>query len=189
MAGFEESTAKNYDVDKTRDELYNLDSEIGSVSIIIKDGSQFKDGKLMPNVTYQSGEYSYIYKTNRGGLITNASTDSLKIKTHSGRLKHNPNTLGKDNNDQAGHLFGDRFGGSPKLDNLVSQARRVNQSEFKILENQWMKALKNNNKVSVDITINYANGSVRPISFNISYTINDLPFYSSINNIQEEIIE
>lgn len=43
--------------------------------------------------------------------------------------------------DHAGHLFGDRFGGSPELDNLVSQAQKVNLSEYKVLENKWAKAL------------------------------------------------
>ncbi len=35
--------------------------------------------------------------------------------------------------DHAGHLIGDRFGGSPELDNLVSQAQRVNSSEYKAI--------------------------------------------------------
>jgi len=150
--------------------------------VIIRDGSQLENGKIKPNVTYQSGEYDYIYKTNEDGLITNASTDSLQIKNHSGRLNHNPNTYGKVEGDQAGHLFGDRFGGSPELDNLVSQAKRVNLSEFKILENHWASALKNGQQVAVDITINYANGGIRPVSFDVSYTLDGIPFFSSISN-------
>lgn len=39
-----------------------------------------------------------------------------------------------------------RFGGSPKLDNLVSQAQRVNQSDYNIIENQWAKAIENGKK-------------------------------------------
>ena len=150
--------------------------------VIIRDGSQLENGKLKPNVTYQSGEYDYIYNTNEDGLITNAHTDSLQIKNHSGRLNHNPNTYEKVEGDQAGHLFGDRFGGSPELDNLVSQAKRVNQSEFKILENHWASALKNRQQVAVDITINYANGGVWPVSFDVSYTLDGVPFFSSISN-------
>jgi len=30
-----------------------------------------------------------------------------------------------------------------------------NLSEFKVIENQWVKALKNGQKVTVDIVINY----------------------------------
>ena len=65
---------------------------------------------------------------------------------HEGRLNHNPNTYGKETGDDAGHLFGDRFGGLPKLDNLVSQAQRVNQSDYNIIENQWAKAIENGKK-------------------------------------------
>ncbi|MFJ1426325.1 DNA/RNA non-specific endonuclease [Capnocytophaga canimorsus] len=43
-----------------------------------------------------------------------------------------------------GHIFGDRFGGSPELDNLVSQSSKVNLSTFKKLENKWAKALNQN---------------------------------------------
>ncbi|MCY7791647.1 MULTISPECIES: DNA/RNA non-specific endonuclease [Bacillus] len=43
--------------------------------------------------------------------------------------------------DHAGHLAADRFGGSPELDNLVSQSSNVNQSKYKRLENKWAKAI------------------------------------------------
>ncbi|WP_394888342.1 DNA/RNA non-specific endonuclease [Clostridium butyricum] len=32
---------------------------------------------------------------------------------------HDPNTIDKEVGDHAGHLFRDRFGGSPELDNLT----------------------------------------------------------------------
>ena len=160
----------------------NSGAENNESEEVIKDASQLENGKLKPNVNYKTGEHDYIYKTNEDGLITNARTDSLQFKTHEGRLDHNPDTYGKEVGDHAGHLFGDRFGGSPELDNLVSQAQKVNQSEFKIIENQWARALKNGQKVTVDITINYANGSTRPISFDVSYTIDNVPFFTTIGN-------
>ena len=149
---------------------------------IITDGSHLDNGKLKPNVTYKTGEHDYIYKTNEDGLIVKASTDNLQLKTHEGRLKHNPNTYGKETGDHAGHLFGDRFGGSPELDNLVSQAKNVNVSEFKVIENQWAKALENGQKVTVGININYDAGNIRPISFDVSYTIEGIHYYQKIYN-------
>ena len=149
---------------------------------IITDGSHLDNGKLRPNVTYKTGEHDYIYKTNEDGLIVKASTDNLQLKTHEGRLKHNPNTYGKETGDHAGHLFGDRFGGSPELDNLVSQAKNVNVSEFKVIENQWAKALENGQKVTVGININYDAGNIRPISFDVSYTIEGIHYYQKIYN-------
>ena len=78
--------------------------------------------------------------------------------------------------------MGDRFGGSPELDNLVSQARQVNLSEFKVIENEWAKALENGKKVMTDIDINYSGSSSRPSSFDVSYTIDDIPFFKHIEN-------
>ena len=43
---------------------------------------------------------------------------------------YNSNTLDKEIGDHAGHIFGDLFGGSPELDNLVSQAKDVNQKNI-----------------------------------------------------------
>lgn len=122
---------------------------------IITDGSHLENGRLKPNVTYRAGEHGYIYKTNEFGLITYALADELKAKTHDGRLGHNSKTYGKLEGDHAGHLFGDRFGGSPELDNLVSQAKSVNMSEYRRMENQWATALKKGEKVKVKIKLDY----------------------------------
>jgi len=61
---------------------------------VITDGSHHINGKLKANITYKAGEHGYIYKTNSNGVITSASTNNLKLKSHSGRLRHNPNTPG-----------------------------------------------------------------------------------------------
>jgi len=148
---------------------------------VVDDGSYLVNGKLKPNSKYVTGEHDYIYKTNNDGLITNARTDNLQLKTHDGRLIHNPNTLGKLEGDHAGHLIGDRFGGSSELDNLVSQAKEVNLSEYRVIENQWAKAIENGQKVSVDIDINYSLGGVRPNSFDVTYIIDGIEHYKSNN--------
>ena len=149
---------------------------------IITDGSHLENGRLKPNVTYSAGEHNYIYTTNEDGLIVSARTDNLQFKTHEGRLNHNPNTYGKEANDHAGHLFGDRFGGSPELDNLVSQAKEVNLSEYKKIENIWANALENGQTVTVDIRLNYDIGSMRPTSFDINYSIDGIEFQKLIFN-------
>lgn len=148
---------------------------------IITDGSHIENGKLRPNVTYQTGEHAYLYATNAEGLVIKVHADELKEKTHKGRLKHNPKTYGKKAGDHAGHLIGDRFGGSPELDNLVSQAALVNQSKYYKIEKQWAAAIKAGMKVSVDITVNY-DGGTRPTSFVVEYTIDGRQYKSDISN-------
>ena len=137
---------------------------------IITDGSHMENGKPKPNTVFRSGEHGYLYETDSLGRIIRACTDHLKLKLHQGRLRHVRQTLDKQAGDHAGHLFGDQFGGSEKLDNLVSQARDVNKKEFFALECEWKNALKAGKEVAVDIQLEYGDG-MRPTAFVVTYYI------------------
>lgn len=54
---------------------------------------------------------------------------------------------------------------------MVSQLQNVNRSKFATLENRWAKAIKNNEKVEVNIKVNYEGNELRPLSFEVNYTI------------------
>ncbi|RDX01540.1 hypothetical protein UR08_09540 [Listeria kieliensis] len=146
------------------------------------DGSHLVDGKLKPNEQYITGEFGYHYKTDSLGRIDNFKTDDLQLTSRTDRLKHNPNTPGKIQGDHAGHLAGDRFGGSPDIDNLISQSSKVNQGMYKNIENTWAKAIEEGKKVSVDVKVNYDNISLRPSSFDIDYTIEGKWYSKHIDN-------
>ncbi|EKB45754.1 Transposase protein [Solibacillus isronensis B3W22] len=150
---------------------------------IIKDGSHLnKGGRLKPNVKYHAGEYNYLYKTDELGRITDFNADDLKLTKRDNRLPHKPNTPGKEPGDHAGHLAADRFGGSPDLDNLVSQSSSVNLSKYKKLENQWAKAIEEGKDVSVNVKVNYEGNSLRPSGFDIEYEIDGRMRFTSIEN-------
>ena len=149
---------------------------------IIKDGSHLRDGKLKANITYKAGEFDYIYKTDSKGRISNWSTDNLQLTKRKERLKYNSKTPGKTQGDHAGHIAGDRFGGSPEIDNIVSQASSVNLSEYKKIENQWAKAIREGKKVTTDVTILYEGDSLRPKGFEVKYTINNKLYNKKILN-------
>lgn len=146
-----------------------------------------EDGTLKPNQEYTTGENKYKYKTDSNGNIVNAHADELKLKTHDGRLSHKPNTPGKLSGDDAGHLFADQFGGSPDLDNLVSQRSDLNRAvkntdNYRSMEREWSKALKSGQKVTdVDIKLTYENGSSRPSSFKVTYKIDGESFRRIFN--------
>ncbi len=153
---------------------------------IIRDGSHFDDfGNLKPNATYQTGEHNYLYQTDDFGRISRAQADNLQLKIHDGRLRHNSMTPDKLEGDHAGHIFGDLFGGSPELDNLLSQAKDVNLREYRRIERDWADALRANppKKVEADIKINYDGISKRPISFEVNYKIDGIEFLEEIPNI------
>ena len=154
-------------------------------SEILTDGSHM-DGKVpKPNVVYEAGEHSYLYRTDEVGRIDRAYAEDLQLKLHEGRLPHNSNTPDKEIGDHAGHIFGDLFGGSPELDNLVSQAKDVNLKEYRRIERDWADALKSNppKKVEVDIKINYDGSSMRPTSFEVNYKIDGIEYFEEIPNI------
>src|SRR5690625_543967 len=140
-------------------------------------GQHFANGrnnKLKPNIRYKTGEFDYIYETDHLGRISKFETDHLQLTTREKRLSHNPNTPGKiKGQDHAGHLAGDRFGGSPKLDNLVSQISDVNLKQYKKIEDTWAAALKETppKKVTVDVDIKYSTDKMRPDKFIVNYTI------------------
>ena len=150
---------------------------------IIKDGSHISEaGKLKPNIKYQAGEYDYQYKTDDLGRITEFNTDDLNLTERDSRLPHKSNTPGKAHGDHAGHLAADRFGGSPDLDNLVSQSSSVNLSKYKKLENQWTKAITGGKKVSVNVKVNYDGMNERPSDFEIMYEIDGEPDFIKLKN-------
>ena len=141
-----------------------------------------KNGELKPNATYQAGEYDYKYKTDEIGRIEEFNADDLKLTERDFRLPHKSNTPGKKTGDHAGHLAGDRFGGSPDLDNLVSQSSSVNLSKYKKLDNQWANAIVEGKDVSVNVKINYEGKSLRPSSFDIEYVIDGRMRFISLEN-------
>ena len=150
---------------------------------IIRDGSHFDEfGNLRPNIRYQAGEFEYIYQTDDLGRLTNWDAEELHLTERTKRLPHDSKSPGKLSGDQAGHMAGDRFGGSPRKDNVVSQLRKVNLSDYKKLENQWAKALEEGKDVSVSVKLNYVGDSLRPDSFEVFYKIDGMDFFESITN-------
>ncbi|MEA5039652.1 MAG: DNA/RNA non-specific endonuclease [Clostridiaceae bacterium] len=134
-------------------------------------------GNLKANIKYQSGEFNYNYETDSLGRLEVFQTDDLRLTERTDRLPHNPNTPGKLPGDHAGHLAGDRFGGSSELDNLVSQSSDINLSQYKKIENQWAKAISEGKKVQTQVRVKYQVNSSRPSKFIIDYSI-DGEYYS-----------
>ena len=138
---------------------------------------QFTNGRknrLKPDIRYKTGEYDYFYETDNVGRIAKFETENLQLTKRKDRLSHSKNTPGKvKGQDHAGHLAGDRFGGSPKIDNLVSQLSDVNLKQYKKVEEKWAAALKETppKKVTVDVDINYSGNDMRPEKFIVRYTI------------------
>ena len=139
---------------------------------------------LKPNSCYRTGESNYYYLTDEKGRISQAIAIQLRSKNDFGRtarLPHNSESLGKLVKDDAGHLFGDQFGGSPQLDNIVSQSGVLNKGPYKNMEKFWADTIRDGKKFSATIKINYEGDSLRPSMFSVSDTIDGGHFYNFIN--------
>jgi len=168
-------------INKNIDESVILDK---SNDFVVGDENIFDEkGNLKPNLYYKSGEYEYFYRTDESGRIKEFTTSELKHTKRTMRLKHDPNTPGKMKGDHAGHIVADRFGGSPKIDNLVSQLASVNLSKYKKIENQWAKAIKKNKTVEINMNVEYEGDSKRPSQFVIYYKIDGEEFLKKISNM------
>ena len=142
-----------------------------------------EDGKLKPNVRYDAGEFNYHYETDDLGRICHWDTENLQLTEREGRLPHDRFPPGKiPFIDHAGHLAGDRFGGSNHLDNIVAQAAIVNLSSYKKLENKWAKKIKAGKQVTVYVDVLYRGDNMRPTGFAVVYTINGEEFEKNIPN-------
>ncbi|EJO5349457.1 DNA/RNA non-specific endonuclease [Clostridium botulinum] len=159
---------------------------INKTKTLVGEGEQFTNGrknKLKPNIRYKTGEFDYFYETDNVGRIKKFETNNLQLTERSDRLSHSKNTPGKvKGKDNAGHLAGDRFGGSPKIDNLVSQLEKVNKSQYKKIENQWAKALEEGKQVKVSLDIKYEGNSMRPAKFNVQYEVDGEFFLKTLLN-------
>ncbi|APH07148.1 hypothetical protein A9C19_16450 [Bacillus weihaiensis] len=158
------------------------------VKTLVGRGEQYTNGRknrLKPNIRYQTGEYDYFYETDGAGRLVKFETENLQLTTRTDRLSHSKNTPGKvKGQDHAGHLAGDRFGGSPKIDNLVSQLSDVNLKEYKKIEDTWAAALKETppKEVTVDVEIVYDGNNMRPEKFIVNYAIDGKSEFQVIKN-------
>ncbi|MBO1580116.1 DNA/RNA non-specific endonuclease [Bacillus sp. XF8] len=151
-------------------------------------GKQFTNrrrNRLKLDIRYKTGEFDYFYETDSLGRIEKFETDKLQLTEREKGLSHSKNTPGKvKGQDHAGHLAGDRFGGSPKIDNLVSQLSDVNLKEYKKIEEKSAAALKETppKEVTVDVEIIYSGNDKRPKEFIVNYSIDGKSDFQVIEN-------
>ena len=175
------------ELDKMVEESDNSSDSQGTEGETDTEENPFNDdGSLKPNIEYSTGEYGYQYETDENGRISSFKTDNLQLTEREDRLPHNSQTFDKGEFDDAGHLFGDRFGGSPELDNLVSQDSHINRSEYKAMENEWADAIRNGSHVEVSGEVGYDSDSHRPSSFDVFYSIDDEVYEKSFTNRREQ---
>lgn len=120
------------------------------------------DGKLLPNTTYILN--GNIYRTDENGRII--SCESIPKRTPENPRDNDAQTSvggeNRKNGDQGGHIVGRDMGGDAGLGNLVAMDSRINQSDYKRMENDIKKALDEGRTVTVKTKFEYSGTSERP---------------------------
>ena len=151
------------------------------------DGNLYRVGnELAPDSEYTMNGYKY--KTDSQGRVVAVEGD-LYLKD-SGRkpIKDSMTKIGKGSQhstDHRGHLIGDRFNGGNGLENIVAQDGRLNQGEYKALENYWADALKAGKPVSVEIKVVYTGDSQRPTTFVVEYSVDGVSNKTFFENVRK----
>lgn len=136
----------------------------------------------MKNSIYKVDD-KFIYQTNEYGQTIEVKTlFPLKLAergrniraqswvnvSKNGILRSDPRT-----SDAAGHIIGNRFEGPSELINLFPQKPEMNIGEWKKMEDFFAKQIENGHKVMVMYLPKYGDNGLRPISIDVSYSIDE----------------
>ncbi len=146
------------------------------------------DNDLVPNSEYELNGYKY--KTDERGRVVSAG-GTLHLKDREGRLPISDSIedIGKGDQmegDDRGHLIGDQFDGSNGLENMIPQDAYINRNDFKDLENELAKMVKEGKEVTVNVEPIYDGDSRRPIAIVYTYTIDGEESIRIFPNEQED---
>lgn len=139
--------------------------------------------ELLPNNEYVENGYTYL--TDSEGRIKSAEGQLQLSKEPRKQISDSMETIGKGDQkegDQKGHLIGDRFGGGNGLENIVAMDGRVNQSDYKRIENTCARALESGHEVYLKVVPKYDKSSNRPTNFRIIYTIDGEKTVTTVKN-------
>jgi len=128
--------------------------------------------RLKENVEYNVNAYSY--EVDSSGRIKKCA-GKLYLKEGKRNLDQQRQAGNKyrKETDDGGHIIAKRFNGSGRIDNIVAMDSSLNRGEYRKLENQWAKEIKNGNKVYVEIKLKYPRDNERPERITIKYRIED----------------
>jgi len=137
------------------------------------DGKNYACGNhLKPNIDFKVNDFTF--KTDDQGRIIVAEGDIVISNADSKRRMADMDSIGKGDQlpgDQRGHLIAHRFGASDGIENLVAMDGKLNQGDYKKLENTLADAVESGDKVTLKVEPVYEGDSYRPKEFRVTYSI------------------
>lgn len=129
-----------------------------------------KDGELEPNTTYELNGNTYT--TDELGRIIHCEAKPKRSPENPRDVNAQLQVGGEDRrlSDQGGHIIGRDLNGDGGAGNLVAMDSRINQSDYKRMENDIKTALDDGKDVTVTTDINYSGASKRPDTIIVTVT-------------------
>ncbi|WP_454859582.1 DNA/RNA non-specific endonuclease [Promicromonospora soli] len=119
---------------------------------------------------------TFTYLTDTTGRVITAKATLVNVDPKHPRSGSSQRKLpDRQAGDHAGHIFARIFKGPGELVNLVPMVgSEVNLSVYKILENRWKKAIKEDAKtVRVEVRLTYRSAARRPDALFVDYWLDD----------------
>jgi hypothetical protein len=148
------------------------------------------DGKLLPNTTYELN--GNVYTTDEKGRIISCESKPKRTPENPRDNEAQGDVGGEDRkpNDQGGHIIGRDLGGDSGTGNLIAMDSRINQSDYKRMENDIKNALEKGKEVSIKTEITYEGDSERPSKIVVTVTIDGKDtVYTFDNDLDGSLIE
>lgn len=123
-----------------------------------------------PNATIRVDE-KFTYRTDGAGRVIHASAvlDIIDLK-HPRDKAAQRNLIGKLPGDHAGHIFARIFQGPIGAMNLTPmEGAKVNQSQYKTVENHWRHIIEQGETVEVFVSFSFVGESQRPDKIRVRY--------------------
>jgi hypothetical protein len=148
------------------------------------------DGKLLPNTTYEIN--GNVYKTDDKGRIISCESKPKHTPENPRDIEAQKKAGGDDRkpNDQGGHIVGRDMNGDGGAGNLIAMDSRINQSDYKRMENDIKRALDEGKEVTTKTDIIYNGDSERPDKIVVTVTVDGKDtVYTYDNNLDGSLME
>lgn len=148
------------------------------------------DGKLESNITYELN--GSIYKTDDNGRIISckAKPERSPENPRDNEAQRDAGGVDRKEIDQGGHIVGRDLNGDGGTGNLVAMDSRINQSDYKRMENDVKSALDEGKEVTTETEISYTEDSGRPDKIEVTVTADGKEtIYTFDNNLDGSLLK
>ncbi len=154
-------------------------------------GNVYMQGeKLQPNTTYELN--GTIYTTDEQGRIIScdATPERTPENPRDNEAQRNAGGADRRPNDQGGHIVGRDMNGDGGAGNLVAMDSKINQSDYKRMENDIKAALDEGKDVTMHTDITYEGDSERPDKITATVTADgEKTVYKFDNNLDGSLMD